>query len=71
VPFYLFGQGKRLPAWALQLALALVAVALALWGAAMLSDRQFMGGTVLFGLAMLAALVAALLRKPSADKRGQ
>ena len=69
MPFFLFGQGKRLPAWALQLALALVAVALALGGAALLANRQWIGGTVLFGLATLAALIAALLRKPSADQR--
>jgi hypothetical protein len=65
VPFIPSGQGKRLPAWALQVALALVAVLLALGGAALLSHRQWMGGTVLVGLAVLAALVAALLRKPS------
>jgi uncharacterized membrane protein YhaH (DUF805 family) len=69
VPFIPSGQGRRLPAWALQLALTLVAVALALGGAALLSDRQWIGGTVLFGLAMLAALIAALIRKPSANHR--
>lgn len=44
----------------LQVALAVIAVVLALTGAAMLSDRHFMAGTTLFGLAVLAAVIAAL-----------
>lgn len=68
MPHLRSGQGRRLPAWAWQLALAVVAVLLALAGAAMLAGDQWMPGTVLFGLAMLAAVVAALLRKPTPNQ---
>lgn len=69
MPHIPFGHGRRLPAWAMQLALAVVACALALGGAALLADHQWMGGTVLFGLAVLAALTAAVLRRPSTGRR--
>lgn len=69
MPHIPFGHGRRLPAWAMQLALAVVAGVLALGGAALLADHQWMGGTVLLGLAVLAAVTAALLRRPPAGRR--
>lgn len=69
VPHLLLGLGRRLPAWAIHLGLAVVALALALGGARMLAAHFWMTGTLLFGLAILTAMIGALVGRSSQDRR--